>query len=130
MFIILVGRTMTWFSEKMLTSNRCIDILLPNLIKKSWTVSMAHASCHKNSWCYSESGDPSNSKNHSGLKSFLTQYFSFTYKYLHVNLFLFRFYTTIAIWQSENQIKSKYNMKYRKNGIATLRKFSTQSSFH
>ena len=31
--------TMTLFSEKMLISNRHISGLMPNLIKKSWTVS-------------------------------------------------------------------------------------------
>jgi hypothetical protein len=30
---------MSLFSEKMLISNRCISGLMPNLIKKSWTVS-------------------------------------------------------------------------------------------
>ena len=30
---------MTWYSQKMLISNRCICGLMPNLIKKSWTVS-------------------------------------------------------------------------------------------
>ena len=39
LFIILVGLTMTSFSEKMLISNICIRGLMPNLIKKSWTVS-------------------------------------------------------------------------------------------
>ena len=39
LFIILVGLTMTWFSEKMLISNLCTHGLMPNLIKKSWTVS-------------------------------------------------------------------------------------------
>ena len=35
LFIIIVGLTMTWFSEKMLISNICICIrgLMPNLIK-------------------------------------------------------------------------------------------------
>ena len=37
--IILVDLTMTLFSEKMLISNICIRGLMPNLIKKSWTVS-------------------------------------------------------------------------------------------
>ena len=39
LFIILVSLTRSLFSEKMLISNRCISGLLPNLIKKSWTVS-------------------------------------------------------------------------------------------
>jgi hypothetical protein len=39
MFIILVGLTMTRYSEKMSLSNRCIRGLMPNLIKKSWRVS-------------------------------------------------------------------------------------------
>ena len=39
LFIILVGLTMTLFSDKMLSSHRCICGLVPNLIKKSWTVS-------------------------------------------------------------------------------------------
>ena len=39
LFIILVGLTMTWFSEKMLIFNIRIRGLMPNLIKKSWTVS-------------------------------------------------------------------------------------------
>ena len=40
LFIILVGLTMTLFSEKMLISLFCIHCLMPNLIKKSWTVSI------------------------------------------------------------------------------------------
>ena len=39
LFIILVSLRMTLFSEKILISNRCISGLMPNLIKKSWTVS-------------------------------------------------------------------------------------------
>ena len=39
-YIILVGLTMTWYSEKMLISNICRRGLMPNLFKKSWTVSM------------------------------------------------------------------------------------------
>ena len=42
LFIILVGLTITWYSEKIPISNRCIRGLMPNLIKKSWTVSIAH----------------------------------------------------------------------------------------
>ena len=37
----LVGLTMTWFSEKMLILNIGRHGLMPNLIKKSWTVSTA-----------------------------------------------------------------------------------------
>ena len=37
LFIILVGLTMTGFSEKMLVSTRCIHGFMSNLIKKSWT---------------------------------------------------------------------------------------------
>ena len=43
LFIILVGLMMTLFSEKMLISNVCISGLMPNLIKKSWTVSTPHS---------------------------------------------------------------------------------------
>ena len=39
LFIIFVGLTITWYSEKMPISNRCMHGLMPNLIKKSWTVS-------------------------------------------------------------------------------------------
>ena len=39
LFIILVGLTMTLFSDKMFISHRCLRSLMPNLIKKSWTVS-------------------------------------------------------------------------------------------
>ena len=39
LFITLVGLTMTWFGEKMLIFNKCRRGLMPNLIKKSWTVS-------------------------------------------------------------------------------------------
>ena len=39
LFKILVVLPMTLFSEKMLNSHRCIHGLMPNLIKKSWTVS-------------------------------------------------------------------------------------------
>ena len=42
LFIILVSLTMTWFSEKMLTSTRCIHGFMSNLIKKSWTDSISH----------------------------------------------------------------------------------------
>ena len=35
----MVGLTMTRFSEKMLIFNICRRGLMPNLIKKSWTVS-------------------------------------------------------------------------------------------
>ena len=34
LFIILVGLTMTLFSEKVLISNRCISGVMSNLIKK------------------------------------------------------------------------------------------------
>ena len=40
LFKILVGLTMSLFSDKMLISHRCICGLMPNLIKKSWTVSI------------------------------------------------------------------------------------------
>ena len=51
LFIILVG--LTWYSEKMPISNRCIHHLMPNLIKTSWTISnlpvwleqSAHSQC-------------------------------------------------------------------------------------
>ena len=39
MFIILLSLTVTWFSEKMLISTRCIHGFMSNLIEKSWTVS-------------------------------------------------------------------------------------------
>ena len=42
LFIILVGLTMTWFSEKMLILNIFRRGLMPNLINKSWTVSMLY----------------------------------------------------------------------------------------
>ena len=42
LFIILVGLTKTLFSDKMLISHRCIRGLMPNLIKKSWTVSIVY----------------------------------------------------------------------------------------
>ena len=38
LFIILVSLTMTLFREKMLISHKCILGLMPNLIKKAWTV--------------------------------------------------------------------------------------------
>ena len=38
LFIILVSLAMTWFSEKMLISTRCIHGFMPILIKKSWMV--------------------------------------------------------------------------------------------
>ena len=37
LFIILIGLTITWYSEKMPISNSCMHVLIPNLIKKSWT---------------------------------------------------------------------------------------------
>ena len=37
LFIILVSLTMTWFSEKIVISTRCIHNFMSNLIKKSWT---------------------------------------------------------------------------------------------
>ena len=39
LFIIWVGLTVTLFSEKLVISTRCITVLMPNLIKKSVTVS-------------------------------------------------------------------------------------------
>ena len=42
LFIILVSLRMTLFSEKILFFNRYISGLMPNLIKKSWTVSINH----------------------------------------------------------------------------------------
>ena len=44
---ILVGLTMTLFSEKMLISHRYIHGLMPNLIKKSWTVSSIYIRLHE-----------------------------------------------------------------------------------
>ena len=44
LFIILVGLKMTLFRDKMLISHRCIHGLMANLIKKSWTVSIASMS--------------------------------------------------------------------------------------
>ena len=43
-FIILVDLTMKWFSEKMLIFNVCRHGLIPNFIKKYWTVSTFHTS--------------------------------------------------------------------------------------
>ena len=40
LFIILVGLMMTLFGEEMLISHKCIHGLMPNIIKKSWTVSI------------------------------------------------------------------------------------------
>ena len=40
--MILVGLTMTSFSDKMLISNRCLRGLMPNLIKKSVMVFILH----------------------------------------------------------------------------------------
>ena len=45
--LILVDLTMTLFSEKMLISHRCIRGLMPNLIKKSWTVSNTQTATQK-----------------------------------------------------------------------------------
>ena len=39
LFTILISLTRLLFNEKMLISNRCICGLMPNMIKKSWTVS-------------------------------------------------------------------------------------------
>ena len=39
LFIILIGLIMTWFNEKVIIFNMCICGLMPNLTKKSWTVS-------------------------------------------------------------------------------------------
>ena len=44
LFIILVSLTMTWFSEKMFISTRCIHGFMSNLIKKSWTDSTPYYS--------------------------------------------------------------------------------------
>ena len=46
LLIILVSLTRSLFSEKMLISNRCISGLIPNLIKKSWTVSIVYVHAH------------------------------------------------------------------------------------
>ena len=43
LIIILVSLRMTFFSEKILISNRCISGLMSYLIKKSWTVSSPYA---------------------------------------------------------------------------------------
>ena len=43
---VFVGLTMKLFSEKMLISHRCIRGLIPNMIKKSWTVSSVNAPPH------------------------------------------------------------------------------------
>ena len=44
---------MTWFSEKMLISNRCICGFMPNLHKKSWMVSNAYVGqCQANLGLY------------------------------------------------------------------------------
>ena len=40
LFIILVGLTMICFNEKMLIFNKCRLGLMPNFIKKSWTVAV------------------------------------------------------------------------------------------
>ena len=45
LLIILVGLTVTLFSEKMLISTRCIHGFMPNLIKKSVRVSSPAVSC-------------------------------------------------------------------------------------
>ena len=42
LFIILVGLTMTLFSEKVLISNGCISGFMSNMIKKSWMDSIVH----------------------------------------------------------------------------------------
>ena len=47
LFIILVGLKMTLLNEKMLISHRCRSGLMPNLIKKSWTVSNSKYSKYK-----------------------------------------------------------------------------------
>ena len=49
LFIILTGLTMTKFSEKKCLSplDKCIHGFMSNLIKKSWTVSMAQYSGSK-----------------------------------------------------------------------------------
>ena len=38
-FIILVSRMISWYSEKMLISNRCMCGFMPNSHKKSWKIS-------------------------------------------------------------------------------------------
>ena len=50
LLIILVGLTMKWFSEKMPIFNICRRGLMPNLIKKSWTVSNTHSHSMYNAW--------------------------------------------------------------------------------
>ena len=62
LFKILVSLMKSLFSEKMLISNRCISGLMSNLIKKSWTVSIA----------------PSSDFLAQNLSSFLTPKFNFT----------------------------------------------------
>ena len=41
-FGVLVGLTMTWFSEEMLASNICIRGFMCSAIKKSWKVSSTY----------------------------------------------------------------------------------------
>ena len=50
---------MTLFSDKMLISHRCIRGLMPNLIKKSWTVSKVYGvmEYHKKSYGHLTSFD-------------------------------------------------------------------------
>ena len=45
LFIILVSLIRSLFSEKMLISNRCISVLISNLIKKSWAVFNVLGTC-------------------------------------------------------------------------------------
>ena len=50
LFIILVGLTVTLFSEKRLISTRCIHGFISNLIKKPWTVSIKDWGEEKIAW--------------------------------------------------------------------------------
>ena len=48
--VYLLALQITWFSEKMLISNRCICGFMPNLHKKSWMVSIVQSGPSMMSW--------------------------------------------------------------------------------
>ena len=100
-FLMLKCLTMTWFSEKMLIFNICRHCLMPNLIKKSWTVSnlpgIRSVSGLNDLNSLSDLNDLYSFNNLSDLNDFYSLISSRLWKYLKFVIFFF--YTFLcAIW--------------------------------
>ena len=88
--IILVGLTMTWFSEKLLISTRCLYGFMPNLDKKSWMVFNSTYSKHKTRSDPAPAGSGLNNNYWSLLLTLILvgryRYFSDLHMYMLINL--------------------------------------------